>query len=110
MVDITRQDIKELSQNIEMVKFKQNEAIFEYGTQGDKFYIILEGKVSVSIPNPLITHWQEKMKHYKELLVWKRKVFDIELEKCKQSYLGKLKDDPEKYKQVEAKINLNYYS
>lgn len=50
------------------------------------------------------------MNHYKDLLVWKRKVFDVELEKCKQRYLGKLNDDPKKYKQVEAKINLNYYS
>ena len=41
--------------------------MFHYGSTGegnDKFYVILNGKVSVNIPNPLINHWKEKQQHF----------------------------------------------
>lgn len=33
--------------------YGQGEILCEYGTQGDRFYIILEGEVGVRIPNQL---------------------------------------------------------
>jgi CRP-like cAMP-binding protein len=32
-------------------QFKLDDRVFEHGTVGDKFYIILEGEVAVMVPN-----------------------------------------------------------
>ena len=34
------------------------EEIIEFGTKGDKFYIILKGSVDVLIPNPKMQGWR----------------------------------------------------
>ena len=34
-----------------MEKYEPKQMIFDYGTRGDKFYIILQGKVSVWVPD-----------------------------------------------------------
>ena len=52
------------------LKFQKNYAmdkVIEYGEQGDKFYILFLGAVSISIPNPEIKNWDQKRRYYNEL-------------------------------------------
>ena len=55
---LTDKYVKELAQSIEFVQFNKGEDIFEYGSQGDKFYVIMNGLVGVNIPNPRIKSWK----------------------------------------------------
>jgi hypothetical protein len=53
--------------------------VFEYGNQGDKFYMILSGEVSVLIPNPEcrnFAHWLQK--YHEEIIIMEKQ---IEVEK-----------------------------
>ena len=47
---IKESQLMEIIKALQIEKFNINEEIFEYGDLGDKFYIILEGSVSVLIP------------------------------------------------------------
>ena len=59
--------------------FAKNSRVFRYGDYGDKFYIILEGTVSVSIPMKTQIEQQEDDGHeskrnFNVIIVWIRKV------------------------------------
>ena len=51
---ITYTDYRDLSHSLEFIDVPKNQYIINFGEQGDKFYIILKGEVSVLVPNPLI--------------------------------------------------------
>ena len=59
-------DINKDSQLMEIIKalrierFKKDDLVFEYGDLGDKFYIILEGSVSVLVPFQVDVKPEEK--------------------------------------------------
>ena len=40
----------EIIKALRIERFKKDDLVFEYGDLGDKFYIILEGSVSVLVP------------------------------------------------------------
>ena len=42
--------IEELAHNIEYERMRKNQVVFDYGSPGDIFYVILSGKVSVKTP------------------------------------------------------------
>lgn len=44
-------DYKDLVQGLSFEEHDENSVVFNLGDQGDKFYIILEGSVSVQIRN-----------------------------------------------------------
>jgi len=46
----TEENLNLVSRHLIMEKFEPKHMIFDYGTRGDKFYIILRGKVSIWIP------------------------------------------------------------
>lgn len=58
-------------------KLKQNDIVFKYGEIGDKFYVLLKGKVAVKVPNEI------KMKcAYEEYMTYlKNNIDDILFEK-----------------------------
>lgn len=41
-----------------------------YGEPGEKFYVILSGQVSVTIPNPGIKGWKDHRARFTELQHW----------------------------------------
>ena len=61
------------------------------GERGDKFYIILQGIVTINIKNPKIPDWKARNQDLKYLLKWKSTVFDPKCEQIKKE----LKDSEE---------------
>lgn len=55
-------------------------------SNSDKFYIILDGKVSVLVKNPLIDEWEWAMSVYKALSLWKEKEFDKRVSRAMELY------------------------
>ncbi len=51
-IDLKPEEIEEIFSMGEMKKFKPGELIFKEGSQGDEFYIILEGAVRISTDVP----------------------------------------------------------
>ena len=41
-------------------EYKPNDYVFKYGDDGDKFYLVIKGKVTVHIPNPKVKAWEHK--------------------------------------------------
>ena len=46
--------LREIASLLKIESFAPLEDVIKYGEQGDKFYIILQGVVSVNVPNPSI--------------------------------------------------------
>lgn len=50
-LEVNNEKLKqEFFKSMEFKTYKQNEVVFNYGDQGDLFYVILKGKVSVKVP------------------------------------------------------------
>ena len=60
-------DIRDLTKSFKFLELKKGENVMKYGDAGDKFYTIIEGKVSVEIPNPGIKHWSDHRRQFKQL-------------------------------------------
>ena len=58
---IKESDYIDIVEALEYEHFPTGKPVFEYGEMGTKFYIILAGKVSVSIPNPEIPDVKRKI-------------------------------------------------
>jgi len=58
---IKAQDFPDVVQSLHHEEFEGGEYVMHWGELGDKFYIILRGKVKVLIPSP-------KMKNSKEIM------------------------------------------
>lgn len=56
--------------------------VIKYGDIADRFFIIVDGTVSVQIRNDLIEKWHWANNIYKSLKTWKRKEFDKKVEKA----------------------------
>ncbi len=77
--NIQDSELPEIVQCLTYQTFKPGENVFEYGNQGDKFYMILSGEVSVLIPNPEcrnFAHWLQK--YHEEIIIMEKQ---IEVEK-----------------------------
>ena len=47
---VSKDSMKSIYKNIKYMKLEKHEKLFDYGDEGDNFYIILKGKVFVMIP------------------------------------------------------------
>lgn len=56
---IKESDLRDLTQSFQVVEFQKGENVLNYGEAGDQFYTIIEGKISVQIPNPGMKHWHD---------------------------------------------------
>ena len=56
--------LKDIAMGFCFQRSQPDEEIIRYGEYGDKFYIILQGKVSVEIPNPAIRSWKDFYAQY----------------------------------------------
>jgi signal-transduction protein with cAMP-binding, CBS, and nucleotidyltransferase domain len=88
---ITDQDSYEIASSLKFEKFKAGEKVVNFGDDGDKFYIILKGVVSVQIRNPRIQDYRLQEREYNKLKEWKRDEFDpklkVELENKYQKFM-----------------------
>lgn len=41
---------------MEYMECKEGRVVFEIGSQGDLFYLILDGVIEITIPDPNLTH------------------------------------------------------
>lgn len=49
--DITNDcDLVEIAKSLLLETFERDEMIFDYGDEGDKFYIVVQGSVSIRVP------------------------------------------------------------
>lgn len=86
--------IKEISQVFIFQSNKPGDEIIKYGDFGDHFFIIIQGKVSVKIPNPTIKGWKEHFDRFKFLKDWKNTKFASKMQRAKK-VMFKLQADQE---------------
>ena len=48
--DMKKQEMAQICKALLLESFKQNQMVFDYGTIGNKFYIILTGSVNIWVP------------------------------------------------------------
>ena len=58
---MTLQSVADLVSKLKLETFEKKDEVITYGSQGDKFYLILEGKVEIKIPDPSQTEKFEKV-------------------------------------------------
>lgn len=63
--------------------------IFEFGDQGEKFYMILEGEVSVVIPNPECKDFQHRYEELQKEREWDKRIEEQSKVMHKQIELAK---------------------
>ena len=44
-------EVYEITKHLNYEHFNKNDIIFEYGSQGDKYYLIIRGEVAVMLPS-----------------------------------------------------------
>jgi CRP-like cAMP-binding protein len=52
----------------------KNRELFEYGSIGDRFYIIIEGEISVHIPNPECRDFKRRYEEIIEERKWQKEM------------------------------------
>ena len=96
------EDFKDLVQNFQFKEYTAGQNVFEINSQGETFFIILKGIVSVMVRNPAIKEWNSEFKFYQELVEWKQK-FDKKAKKAEtdrmENYQNemKMKQETERY-------------
>ena len=78
---LTAGELRELAQSMTCEEVEADEIVTEYGDKADKFYVILQGMVGVSIRNEVIDRWDWALMVYHHLEDWKVKEFDKKVEK-----------------------------
>ena len=59
--DIKAQDFPDIIQSLTWEHFHTGDEVFQFGDFGDKFYIILQGRVNVLIPSPNVKNSRDEM-------------------------------------------------
>ena len=69
-------DFIDIASFLQYESFDGMKEVINYGEDGTKFYIILKGVVSVSIPNPDIKSFNLELNRFQNLLKWKETDYD----------------------------------
>ena len=69
-------DFIDIASFLQYESFDGMKEVINYGEDGIKFYIILKGVVSVSIPNPEIKSFNLELNRFQNLLKWKETDYD----------------------------------
>lgn len=72
--EIKEADYKELAQGFNMQRFAAGDTVFQLGDDGDQFYIILTGSVSVMVRNHQLKNWKQQRVLFQRLLDWKKEM------------------------------------
>ena len=81
---MTASDLKDLAGALKYQKTLAMDNCITFGEKGENFYIIIQGIVSVSIPNPQIKERALQLRDFEQLLEWKEKEFDPKVERAKK--------------------------
>ena len=73
---MTQNDYQKLCRSLCFLELDEFENVFEHGDKGDTFYIIIQGLVSVQLPNNNIKNWSFARKEFLKLQKWKQNEFD----------------------------------
>ena len=84
MRNLDHQEKTELANLFKYETFSGMDYVMNIGDQGDKFFIIIQGVVSVQIHNLTIPQRMFKRREYDKLLQWKRDEFDPKVEIAKK--------------------------
>ena len=78
-------DFKELVSNFKFEEIDAGEDVITFDEPGENFYIMIQGQVSVLVPNPAISQWRDHQDNYQQLLQWHhytiKPLIDLEQEK-----------------------------
>lgn len=58
--NIKDKDMNEMVAAFKLLNIEAGEDVIRYGENGNTFFVILQGIVSISIPNPKIKNWRLK--------------------------------------------------
>lgn len=72
--NIQENDLPEIAQGLNYEYIQRGQDVFEYGSIGEKFYMIMEGEVSVMIPNPECKDFKRRYEELLEQRAWEQKV------------------------------------
>lgn len=64
----------EIVQRLTYEYFPRGKEVFEYGSIGEKFYIIIDGEVSIMVPNPDCRDFQRRHEEIIEERRWKKEM------------------------------------
>ena len=67
---LTNEEFLDLAIVLTFMQVKGAENVLEYGEKGDEFFIIIQGVVSVKVPNNSIKDHQMKLRDYRNLQRW----------------------------------------
>ncbi|CDW72769.1 UNKNOWN [Stylonychia lemnae] len=111
--DIKDQDFVEIVSCLTYENFKMGDTVFEWGTNGDKFYIIIEGHVSVMIPHPDIKDVNAQIDQQRSLIDQKKdflKGIQVQIDAEKRDIDKKLQESLIMNKKESIKLQASYES
>ena len=87
--ELTYGDLRELAQTFSYEVAEADQTLFKEGDPAEKFYLILEGSVSVVIKNQIIDQWEWARTVYTALKKWKENEFDTRVETAMRLHFRK---------------------
>lgn len=72
--EIKEADYKDLVQGFTLMKQKAKTVLFNYGDEGDQFFVIVKGSVKVHVRNQTLKNWKQQRVVYQRLLDWKKEL------------------------------------
>ena len=77
---------QELANLFRVETFQGMQTVMNVDDYGDKFYIIIQGVISIKIKNKNILERRFKQREYDNLKKWKAEVFDPKVKKHKEEF------------------------
>ena len=97
---IQESDLRDLTQSFQVVELSKGENVIKFGEAGDTFYTIIEGKISVQIPNPGMKHWHDHRNQFDKLKKWYDQYMTPYVNKAKRKFLQMSADKDENKEQL----------
>lgn len=91
-------ELRDLAQSLTFEEVPKDTSLILCGekvTNQDKFYVILQGTVSVLIRNEIVDQWDWAMSAYNALKDWKEKEFDKKVAKAMKAHFERYKREME---------------
>lgn len=90
---MTHEEFKEIAQVLKFEKINGSQNVITHGDNGNKFYIILKGVVSVQIPNPNMPDRALYERDFENIKKWMRNEFEPRVKIAKENAIEAYQDD-----------------
>jgi signal-transduction protein with cAMP-binding, CBS, and nucleotidyltransferase domain len=70
MKDLTYERYEKICRCLNIEVFSKGDTVFEYGSFGEEFYVIITGSVEVLVPNQAIENFHDLHTMYEDLKDW----------------------------------------